>query len=227
MTIALLFLALILATLLGWLLKQSFNTQPWVAETVGETAHEGPLGTNARLIALLTLLAVVSSFFALILSAYALRMELGDWVPLNEPQLLWTNTAMLVLASIVFQWTRNAAVGGMVSRLVPGLIITGLLTTAFVIGQLIAWQQLQASGQFITNNPANAFFYSSDRCTCRAYRRRYVRVVPGNGQRHARQQRGVDDHAQHRAVHDLLAFPAAGLAGSFWIAVVDLRGPYV
>ena len=34
-----------------------------------------------------------------------------------------------------------------------------LLTTAFVVGQLIAWQQLQSSGQFITSNPANAFFY--------------------------------------------------------------------
>jgi len=159
MTIALGFLAIILATLLGWLLKQSFNTQPWVADVVGETANQGPLGTNARLIALLTLLAVVSSFFALILSAYALRMELGDWVPLSEPQLLWTNTVMLILASIVFQWTRNAAVNEQSSRLAPGLILTGLLTTAFVVGQFVAWQQLQASGQFITNNPANAFFY--------------------------------------------------------------------
>ena len=159
MTIALGFLAIILATLLGWLLKQSFNTQPWVAEVVGDTAHHGPLGTNSRLIALLTLLAVVSSFFALILSAYALRMELGDWVPLTEPQLLWTNTAMLILASIVFQWTRNAAVKDQQSRLAPGLLLTGLLTTAFVAGQLVAWQQLQSSGQFITSNPANAFFY--------------------------------------------------------------------
>lgn len=159
MTIALGFLAIILATLLGWLLKQSFNTQPWVADVVGETAHHGPLGTNTRLIALLGLLAVVSSFFALILSAYALRMELGDWVPLTEPQLLWTNTVMLILASIVFQWTRNAAVKDQQSRLAPGLLLTGLLTTAFVVGQLVAWQQLQSSGQFITSNPSNAFFY--------------------------------------------------------------------
>ena len=159
MTIALGFLAIILATLLGWLLKQSFNTQPWVAEVVGETAHHGPLGTNTRLIALLGLLAVISSFFALILSAYALRMELGDWVPLTEPQLLWTNTVMLILASIVFQWTRNAAVKDQQSRLAPGLLLTGLLTTAFVVGQLVAWQQLQSSGQFITSNPSNAFFY--------------------------------------------------------------------
>ena len=161
MEIGLIVLALILATLLGWLLKQSFNTQPWVAETVSDTAHHGPLGdsSNSKLIALITLLAVVTSFFALILSAYALRMELGDWVPMTEPQLLWTNTGMLVLASIAFQWTRNGAVAGNAARLKPGLLVTGLLTTAFVVGQLIAWQQLQASGQFLTSNPSNAFFY--------------------------------------------------------------------
>ena len=56
MEIGLIVLALILATLLGWLLKQSFNTQPWVAEKVGDTAHHGPLGdaSNSTLIALIT-----------------------------------------------------------------------------------------------------------------------------------------------------------------------------
>ena len=161
MEIGLITLAIMLATLLGWLLKQSFNTQPWVADEVSDTAHHGPLGgsANTRLIALLTFLAVVTSFFALILSAYALRMELGDWVPMTEPQLLWTNTAMLILASLAFQWTRNAAVKGQSSRLKPGLIVTGVLTVGFVAGQYLAWQQLQASGQFITTNPSNAFFY--------------------------------------------------------------------
>jgi len=161
MSIALGFLAIILATLLGWLLKQTFNAAPWEMETVGDTAHYGPFGgaDKSKLIALLTLLAVVSSFFALILSAYALRMELGDWVPLTEPQLLWTNTGMLIAASMVFQWTRNAAVANQRDRLKPGLLITGVLTLGFVLGQYIAWLQLQKSGQFITNNPANAFFY--------------------------------------------------------------------
>ena len=162
MTIALGFLAIILATTLGWLLKQTFNAAPWEMETVSDTAHHGPLGgtgDKSKLIALVTLLAVVSSFFALILSAYALRMELGDWVPLTEPQLLWTNTVMLIVASGVFQWTRNAAVNGQQSRLRPGLLITGVLTLGFVLGQYVAWQQLQSSGQFITSNPSNAFFY--------------------------------------------------------------------
>jgi cytochrome c oxidase subunit 3 len=161
MEIGLITLAIILVTSLGWLLKQSFNTQPWVQEDLGDTAHHGPLGdsSNTKLIALMTLLAVVTSFFALIMSAYSLRMELGDWVPMTEPQLLWMNTLMLMVASGVFQWTRNAAVKGQEGRLRPGLIITGLLTMGFVLGQFVAWQQLQNSGQFITSNPSNAFFY--------------------------------------------------------------------
>lgn len=161
MEIGLITLAIILATLLGWLLKQSFNTQPWVAEQVSDTAHHGPFGgvDNTKLIALMTFLAVVTSFFALIFSAYALRMDLGDWVPMTEPQLLWVNTGLLILASAVFQWTRNGAVNEKTSRLLPGLLLTGVLTLAFVLGQYIAWQQLQNAGQYLSSNPSNAFFY--------------------------------------------------------------------
>ena len=159
MEFILLVLAVILAVFLGWLLKQSFNTQPWVADVVSDTAHEAPLGAGAKTVALTVLLAVITSFFALMMSAYAERMELGDWVPLTEPVLLWINTGMLVAASIAFQWTRNAAIAGQATRLKPGMFATGLLTSAFVVGQLIAWQMLNASGDYVSGNPANAFFF--------------------------------------------------------------------
>jgi cytochrome c oxidase subunit 3 len=155
----LIILAVMLAVFLGWLLKSSFNVQPWVAEPVDETANQAPMNANAKVVALATLLAVVTSFFALIMSAYGLRMDYGDWVPLNEPQLLWLNTGMLFLASLVLQWTRNGTVSGQVSRLKPGLIVTGLLTFAFLAGQFAAWRMLSASGQYVWSNPANAFFY--------------------------------------------------------------------
>ena len=159
MEIGLILLALILASLIGWLLKQSFNTQPWVAEAVDESAYQAPFNARPKLIALTTFLAVATSFFALILSAYALRMELGDWVPLTEPQLLWVNTAVLVLASVAFQWTRNNAVRGNDAMIRPGLLLTGALTLAFLVGQSVAWLQLTAAGQTLTVNPSNAFFY--------------------------------------------------------------------
>ena len=159
MEIGLIFLALMLGSLLFWLLKQSFNTQPWVAETPEESEYQAPFNARPKIVALTTLLAVVTSFFALIFSAYALRMDYGDWVPLTEPQLLWLNTGILIAASIAFQWTRNAAMRDDEPKLKPGMIVTGVLTIAFLVGQYVAWQQLNAAGQYISVNPSNAFFF--------------------------------------------------------------------
>ena len=159
MEIGLIALAIILGGLLGWLLKQSFNTQPWIAEAVEESAYQAPFNASSKLVALTAFLAVATSLFSLLLSAYSLRMDLGDWIPLTEPQLLWTNTAALILASVAFQWTRNAASTAKVQRVKTGMVITGVLTTMFLVGQYIAWLQLFASGQYMNSNPSNAFFF--------------------------------------------------------------------
>ena len=161
MEIGLIFLAVILAGLIGWLLKQSFNTQPWIAAPVEESDYQAPFNANPKLVALTTLLAVITSFFALIMSAYTLRMDLGDWVPLSEPQLLWANTIVLILASVVFQWTRNVATGDApgTTRLKLGMVLTGVLTLMFLLGQLVAWRELNASGLYMTSGPATSFFF--------------------------------------------------------------------
>ncbi|HNP36668.1 MAG TPA: cytochrome c oxidase subunit 3 [Woeseiaceae bacterium] len=159
MEFILLSLAVILAIFLGWLLKATFNAQPWVAEPTSDAAHQAPMNANAKTVALSVLLAVITSFFALILSAYTERMKLGDWIPLTEPQLLWLNTGMLVAASLVFQWTRNAALKGQLAKLMPGMLVTGVLTMLFVAGQLIAWRELHAGGEYLSSNPSVAFFF--------------------------------------------------------------------
>jgi cytochrome c oxidase subunit 3 len=144
---------------IGWLLRQTLNTQPWVPAAVDDAVSGASLDTNSKTIALSTFLAVATSVFALFISAYTLRMQQPDWRPLAEPALLWANTGFLVLASIAYHLTRNAAVRGLTTRLKPGLAISGLLTFMFLVGQLIAWQQLTASGYYLSSNPANAFFY--------------------------------------------------------------------
>src|SRR5262249_60508394 len=40
-----------------------------------------------------------------------------------------------------------------------GLIAGGLFAFTFLVGQLLAWLQLNAAGHFLAANPANAFFY--------------------------------------------------------------------
>ncbi|MDH4048954.1 MAG: hypothetical protein OEW68_14360 [Gammaproteobacteria bacterium] len=159
MTITLIFLAAIMATVIGWLLKQTLNTQPWMASAADDAVSGRSLDTHSKTIALTTFLAVATSLFALFISAYTMRMHMADWSPLTEPNMLWINTGLLVLASIAYQLTRNAAVAAKQSFLKPGLAISGLFTLLFLGGQLLAWQGLYASGHYMTSNPANAFFY--------------------------------------------------------------------
>jgi len=159
-TFALVFLAVIMATVIGWLLRQSLHTQPWEAnDPLENRPGRGVITVEPAKIALLSFIAVVTSLFALFLSAYLMRMKLADWSPLTEPKLLWVNTGLLVLASVAFQMTQGAATRGQLLTVKTGLIAGGVCTTLFLLGQLVAWQQLNAGGYFMAGNPANAFFY--------------------------------------------------------------------
>ncbi len=160
MTFALLFLAIIMATVIGWLLRQSLNTQPWDAhDPLENQPGRGVLDVDPAKIGLLSFIAVVTSLFALFLSAYLMRMQLADWQPLAEPSLLWLNTGVLVLASVAFQFTKGAASRGQPLTVKVGLFVGGACTILFLLGQLMAWQQLNASGYYLASNPANSFFY--------------------------------------------------------------------
>ncbi len=160
MIFALVFLAIIMATVIGWLLRQTLNTQPWDAnDPLENQPGRGVLNVDPAKIGLLSFIAVATSLFALFLSAYLMRMRLGDWRPVDEPNLLWLNTAVLVLASAAFQLTRGATKRGQPLTVKVGLLVGGACTILFLFGQLMAWQQLNASGFFMTGNPANSFFY--------------------------------------------------------------------
>ena len=160
MTFALVFLAIIMATVIGWLLRQTLNSLPWDAnDPLENQPGRGVLNIDPAKIGLLSFIAVVTSLFALFLSAYLMRMKLGDWRPVDEPNLLWLNTAVLVLASAAFQSARGATKRGQPLTVKIGLLVGGACTALFLFGQLMAWQQLNAGGFFMTGNPANSFFY--------------------------------------------------------------------
>jgi cytochrome c oxidase subunit 3 len=142
-----------------WLFSQSVNVQPWVAQSTSRDVHEQVLARPPAKTALWVFLAVVTSLFALFISAYAMRMHVGDWNPLPKPALLWWNTALLAVTSAAMQWTVVAARHGDARRIRNGLVATGALTFAFLIGQLVVWRELDAAGYYVTNNPSSAFFY--------------------------------------------------------------------
>ena len=104
-------------------------------------------------------LAVVGCLFALLISAYAMRMEMGEWRFAPVPKLLWLNTGLLISSSVALQWAQVAARRGRMDGVMTGLLAGGGMALAFLAGQLIAWRQLDAAGYYLAANPANAFFY--------------------------------------------------------------------
>jgi cytochrome c oxidase subunit 3 len=159
-TIAILvFVAGVGAIAAWWLWQQGITTKPWLEQGPIDLPATGGSPMPAAKIGLGVFLAVVSSLFALFISAYSMRMHMGDWTHLRAPSLLWFNTGVLVLSSITIQAAQVAARRGQTDRIRTSLLAAGASTVAFLVGQLLAWKQLAAAGYFMTNSPAAAFFY--------------------------------------------------------------------
>jgi len=166
LTITLVFLALLMGVVVWWLVKQTINVTPWVADAATDSVREegvrSPFTTKPlsnKKLALGVFLAVATSLFALFISAYSMRMEYPDWRPLTEPSLLWMNTGILVLSSVFLQWAWNGAKRGELQTVWRGVAVGGAFSIAFIVGQMAAWDQLASSGFFSMGNPANGFFY--------------------------------------------------------------------
>ena len=160
MTTALVFLAVIMATVVWWLVRQTLDVKPWVEQRPLTGDHGGDgLSLPPVKVGLGVFLAVATSLFALFISAYMMRREGADWRPLAQPMVLWFNTAVLILGSVFFQRARNASNSRQTGGVRLGLLAGGVCTLVFLAGQLLAWQQLNAAGHFLTTNPANSFFY--------------------------------------------------------------------
>jgi len=134
-------------------------------------------------------LAAVVMLFVSFTSAYIVRQGVGtwsdasaryvtDWQPISLPPILWINTVILLLSSFTLAMTQRtlsrklkaAPRGGTLTmpepvlivdgqRSIPWLGITVVLGAGFLVGQLLAWEQLRHLGIFVSTNPSSSFFY--------------------------------------------------------------------
>jgi cytochrome c oxidase subunit III len=161
--------SLLAGILVWWLAARRLTARPWEAQGTydGRDAAQVPGGPASARVGLWVFLAVVTSFFTLFIAAYFIRMsphlvqgvDLRDWRPVDEPPILWVNTAWLVLGSAGMQFALAAMRRGRFERATAGMLAGGAFAMAFLIGQCLAWRQLLAAGYYATANPANAFFY--------------------------------------------------------------------
>jgi cytochrome c oxidase subunit 3 len=94
------------------------------------------------------------------------------WKSLDVPQILWLNTVLLLVSSVTIEMARQRAFQepqvteewlGLAppSRRasLPWLGLTLILGFGFLVGQYIAWRQLNAQGIFMASNPSSSFFF--------------------------------------------------------------------
>src|SRR6202023_3714067 len=147
MSAIILFMAGIAAIAGWWLSQQGLAAKPWLEEGVAADLREHSTSfLPPAKIGLGVFLAVVGSLFALFISAYSYRMNMADWQALPVPRLLWFNTGVLILSSIALQWAHVAARRNDRDGVIVGLGAGAAFAVTFLVGQLLAWRQLNAAG---------------------------------------------------------------------------------
>jgi cytochrome c oxidase subunit 3 len=139
----------------------TISEKPWLpAQGRVDDLHGGPaFEMPMSKLGLRVFFAVVSVIFFLLVISYGARMAFEDWKPAPQTSLLLINTVLLLIASIALQTARSAAARDDLTGLKPGLVAGGLFAIAFLVGQAIAWRQLDVMVGFNITNPAIAFFY--------------------------------------------------------------------
>ena len=187
-----LFIAMLTAITVWWLLIQRLKDKPWLKQGVVPTSQD-TVTSSAPKVGLWVFLAVVSSLFGLFASAYMMRVGghggLVSWQPLDEPNVLWINTLVLVLASGAMQIARNRIDADDFTGGRSYFLAAGLLTVVFLAGQAFAWQQARAGGNVGPGSPAYAFFVLLTAVARPAPDRRPLGARPHDGAHFPRRRR--------------------------------------
>ena len=81
----------------------SILTKPWLDD--GKAFEQAPGGGGANLkttrLGLFVFIGVATALFSLFATAYYMRMMLGGWQVLDEPWILWPNTGVLLMGSVM------------------------------------------------------------------------------------------------------------------------------
>jgi cytochrome c oxidase subunit 3 len=99
-------------------------------------------------------------FFMALASAFLVRKGSStDWVAVRIPSLLWLNTIVLLASSGTLELARKRLAIQDLSRFKKYWNLSTILGVLFLVGQVLAWRQLETQGIYLASNPASSFFY--------------------------------------------------------------------
>jgi cytochrome c oxidase subunit III len=126
----------------------------------GGNSNDRGASRKTSMIGLVVMMSASVMTFAALASALIIRRGLGnDWHKMPLPWILWPNTAVLLLSSVVLDTARRLLRRGKRVTFNWLWCFGTLLGMLFLAGQTLAWRELHATGRFLAKNPSNAFFY--------------------------------------------------------------------
>jgi len=145
---------------------QLLTQKPWdPTQMKVDNLHKGAtLDLSKGKLGLRYIMVISTIFFCLFIVTYSDRLIYPDWQKMPEPLMLWLNTFILFISSIVFLNAQIAAKNSQFEIVKKRLIVIGVLALAFLIGQLFVWLQFISLGYYVSSNPANAYFYVFTAC---------------------------------------------------------------
>jgi len=112
-----------------------------------------PVRAQNRRVLVAALLATVAMLFTAFGAAYLEHKGAAkSWSPIALPGVVWVNTVVLALSSVLAEAFRRTGRRG----LLLGALGLGLL---FLGGQALAWLELRREGVYLPTNPHGSFFY--------------------------------------------------------------------
>ncbi|MCO4293456.1 cytochrome c oxidase subunit 3 [Solitalea sp. MAHUQ-68] len=116
---------------------------------------------NIRPVKFVMWLFIVASImlFAAFTSSYIVRRAEGNWVEFELPSLFVLSTVLIIASSATMHWAYLSGKKLNFEKQKLGLWLTIALGIAFLVCQLLSWQQLVAEKVYFVGNPSGSFLY--------------------------------------------------------------------
>jgi cytochrome c oxidase subunit III len=132
-----------------------------MALAIGPIAQDRERQLNGMyVIGILATLAFVTMTFGALVVVFLIRSRITfDWTRIFLPPVLCVDTAILLASSYTYEKGHRKLRANNQRGFFEWTRYTTILGVLFLIGQVVAWLQILATGQLVRNNPHSSFFF--------------------------------------------------------------------
>jgi cytochrome c oxidase subunit III len=120
----------------------------------------GAVPTDVSLAGVWVAIVAIIMLFAALSGVMLLRRHISQqWTETPLPNLIYLNSAVLLISSLTLEFSRASLTAGLSRRFLLWLYTTLTLGLGFIAGQIILWHELVERGIYLATDPSSSFLY--------------------------------------------------------------------